>query len=68
MPPEVRVCIGGWSWVWHPYIEHSLIDDEEIARTSGFCRLAEIYFHHLSGPRNVTVDLKYDVLCLQEFM
>ena len=29
-----------------------------------FCRSAEMDFHHLAGPRNVSVDLKYDVPCL----
>ena len=33
-------------------------------RITGFCRVAEMDFHHLAGPRNVSVDLKYDVLCL----
>ena len=49
-----------------PYIESATalsdyyyIDDEEIARISGFC-----HFQSLAGPTNVTVDLKYDVLCL----
>ena len=28
-----------------------------------FCRMAEIDFQRLAGPRNVSVDLKYDVLC-----
>ena len=36
-------------------------DDEEIARISGFCGVAEMDFHH---SRNVSVDLKYDVMCL----
>ena len=39
------------------------IDDEEIARIFGFCQLAEIDFHHLAGPRNVSIVLKYEVLC-----
>ena len=38
------------------------INDEEIARISGFCQVAEMDFHHLARPRNVSVDLKYDVL------
>ena len=38
--------------------------DEEITRISRFCRSAEMDFQHLAGPRNVGVDLKYDVLCL----
>ena len=29
-----------------------------------FCRAAETDFQRLAGPRNVSVDLKYDVLCL----
>ena len=41
----------------------SYIDDEKIARISSFCRAAEIDFQSLAGPRNVSVDLKYDVLC-----
>ena len=53
----------------YPYIESATtlsdyIDDEEIARISGFCRAAEMDFQHLAGPINVSVDLKYDVLCL----
>ena len=28
------------------------------------CRAAERHFQHSGGPRNVSVDLKYDVLCL----
>ena len=55
-----------------PYIESATalsdyyyyIDDEEIVRISSFCRAAERHFHGLAGPRNVSVDLKYDVLCL----
>ena len=39
-------------------------DDDEIARISIFCRAAEIDLQCLAGPRNVSVDLKYDVLCL----
>ena len=39
-------------------------DWKQIARISGFYRSAEMDFHHLAGPRNVSVDLKYDVLCL----
>ena len=38
--------------------------DEESARISRFCQSAEMDFQHLVGPRNVSVDLKYDVLCL----
>ena len=50
-----------------PYIESATalsgdIDDEEIARISGFCRAAEMDFQLLAGPINVGVDLKYDVL------
>ena len=40
------------------------IDDEEIARISGFCWAAEMDFQRLDEPRNVSVYLKYDVLCL----
>ena len=52
-----------------PYIGSAIaltndINDEEIARISGFCRAAEMDFQHLDGPRNVSIDLKYDVLCL----
>ena len=36
---------------------------EKIARISIFCRAAEMDFQYLAGPRNVSVDLKYDVLC-----
>ena len=42
----------------------SVYNDEEIVRISGFCRAAEVNFQHLTGPRNVNVNLKYDVLCL----
>ena len=36
-----------------------------IARISGFfCRAAERHFHRLPVPINVSVDLKYGVLCL----
>ena len=48
------------------YIErHTLLsdyDDEEIARLSRFCRLADMDFQRLAEPRYVSVDLKYDVL------
>ena len=37
---------------------------EEIARISRFRRAAERHFQRLDGPRNVTVDLKFDDLCL----
>ena len=53
-----------------PYIESATslfdnyIDDEEITRVSRFCRSAEMDFQHLVGPRNVSVDLKCEVLCL----
>ena len=29
-----------------------------------FCRVAQMDFQRLASPRNVRVDLKYDVLCL----
>ena len=45
----------------YPYIESAItLSDynEEIARISRFCRVAEIDFHHLARPTNVSVDLK----------
>ena len=52
----------------HPYIESATeLSDycvEEIARISCFCRAVESHFQRLAGPINVSVDLKYDVLCL----
>ena len=63
-------CIGGWNSACQPYIKSATalyeyyIDDEEIARISGLCQAAERHFQSLGGPRNVSVDLKYDVLCL----
>ena len=33
-----------------------VIDNEGIARISTFCWSAEMDFHHLVGPRNVSVD------------
>ena len=47
-------------------IVEELIDYyEEITRISGFWRLAEMDFQHLSGARNVTVDFQYDaVICV----
>ena len=51
----------------HPYLESATalsdIDDEEVARFSGFCLAAEMDFHCLARPTNVSVDLKYDILC-----
>ena len=38
--------------------------DEEIATISVSCWSAEMDLHRLAGPRNVSLDLKYDVLCL----
>ena len=50
-----------------PYIERATtlfdIDYEEIARIQ-VCQLAEMDHHHLAGPRSVSIDLTYDVLCL----
>ena len=41
------------------------IDDEEIATISSwFLSGSEMDSHHIARPRNVSVDLKYDVLCL----
>ena len=55
-----------------PYIESATalsdIDGKEITRTSLFCWVAEKDFHHLARPRNITLDLKYDVLCLRVFV
>ena len=45
---------------FHP----NIIDDEEIARISLNRLSAEMDFQCLAGPRTVSVDLKYDVLCL----
>ena len=39
-------------------------NDEEIARISCFSLAAEMDLHCLAGPRNMSVDLKYDVPCL----
>ena len=50
-----------------PYIESSTAlsdDDEEPHEFSGFYRAAQMDFQHLGGPRNMSVDLKGDVLCL----
>ena len=45
-----------------PYTESATalsdIDDEEIVRKFGFCQVAEINFHRLARPKNVSVDLK----------
>ena len=40
-----------------------LIDDEEIIRI-WLCQSAEMDFQCLARPRNVSVDLKFYVLCL----
>ena len=45
---------------FHP----NIIDDEEIARISRYCWSAEMDFQCLAGPKNVSVGLNYDVLCL----
>ena len=42
-----------------------IIKMKQIARISRFCRSAERDFHLLAGPRNVSIDLKYDALCLK---
>ena len=39
-------------------------EEKNIARICHFCRAAERHFQCLDGPINVSVDLKYDVLCL----
>ena len=36
---------------------------KKIVRISGFCLAAEMDCQHLIGPKNVSADLKYDVLC-----
>ena len=50
-----------------PYIESAtaLSDyyNEKIARIFSFCGAAEMDFQFIGGPRNVNIDLKYDVLC-----
>ena len=45
-------------------LDSDYIDDKEIARISGFRRAAVMDIQSLAGPRNVNVDLKYNVLCL----
>ena len=30
-----------------------------------FCQSAEMDFHYLGGPRNLNVDIKCDILCLE---
>ena len=40
-----------------PLSDYCYVDDEE---TQEF----PVFVGHLAGPRNVSVDLKYDVLCL----
>ena len=39
-------------------------DDKEPQEFLLFCQATEMDFQHLTGPKNVSVDLKYDVLCL----
>ena len=47
-----------------PYLERvTSLSDEETQEISRFCRDVEKHFLRLAGPRNVSVDLKYDVLC-----
>ena len=46
------------------YYYYYYIDDEKIARISRFCQSVKLDFQRLDGPRNVSVDLKYDVLSL----
>ena len=41
------------SWNYYYYI-----DDEELTRIFRYSRSAEMNFHRLAGPRNVSVDLK----------
>ena len=47
-----------------PYIENTTVLSDYVARICRFCRAAKRHFQHLAGPINVSVDLKYDVLCL----
>ena len=37
-------------------------------KNSGFWRAAELDFQSLAGPRYVSVDIKYDVLCFLVFV
>ena len=57
----INICT--WS-VEKSHLNREIIDDEEIARISVFCRTAEMDFYYFARPRNMSVDLKYDVLCL----
>ena len=64
---QLGFSISGWNCILQLYIESvtAFSDiDEEIARISGFCWSAEKESHRLARPRNVSTDLKYDVLCL----
>ena len=46
--------------ILHPYIEGATaLSDEELQEFPFFCRVAEMDFQRLAGPRNVSVDLKY---------
>ena len=47
----------------HPYIE-SATALSDIIMITFFCRAAKMNFMLLAGPRNVSVDLNYEVLCL----
>ena len=51
---------------WHQKLTSAMmiLMNEEIVRITGFCWAADGHFQSLAGPRNVRVDLKYDVLCL----
>ena len=40
----------------------ALSDYEELQEFPVFCRSAERHFQSLAGPRNVSVDLNYDVV------
>ena len=50
-----------------PYIESvtALSDDIDVQE---FCRTADVDFQHFDGPRNMSVALKSDVLCLWVFV
>ena len=55
-----------------PYIESATAlfyyIHEEITTISVSCWSADVDLHCLAEPRNVSLDLKYDVLCLKVFV
>ena len=57
--------MSGWNSTCQPSIQSATaLSDEEIARISGYGGAAERHFQSMAGPKNVSIDLKYDVLCL----